>query len=228
MKKIITILLTTIIAVCAGAPQGSAQVFYSDPYEGYDEETFFDMDFEPNLEAPIVPDSERAAVRRFVAATVKSIEGRGPYAIDLMRDGEVMIVTIPTDHIFLPGDTLLAPNAARTFAPLIPLMDNPMRWKLVLAVHTDDTGTKAYQQALAEGRLDSIYELFMDLIAEGKLSEDQFIIPFAMGAEDPLTDNDTWRHRAQNRRVELFFVPGPALIEQAHKETEAQASKKKK
>lgn len=220
------IILVAAILLPRVPAEASPDVFYTDPYEGYNEETFLDMDFEPNLVTPPVPDAERPIVRRLVAEAVKSIEGRGPYAIDLMREGEVMIVTIPTDNIFLPNDTLLTASADRAFAPLFPLMQEWARWKIVLALHTDDTGNELYQDRLATARLHSVYDFFLDMIDEDKINGDICIIPFPIGADDPLVENDTWRHRAENRRLEIFFVPGASMIEQAHKEVEAGNKKK--
>ncbi len=37
---------------------------YTDPYKGYSEETFMDMDFEPNLATPVVGAKEKPAIRK--------------------------------------------------------------------------------------------------------------------------------------------------------------------
>lgn len=220
--------LLSALMLATAAPWGAADdtIYYTDPYEGFNEETFMDMDFEPNLATPPVPDREKEAVRRSMAAVAKSLHG--PFSVDLMRDGEVIVVTIPTDNIFLPNDTLLNESAERIMRPLFNLMDDPMRFKIVAAVHTDDTGNTLYHERLSTARLYSVYDLFLDMIDEGVINPDTVIIPYAMGADDPVADNDTWRNRALNRRLEIFFIPGPALIKQAHEETEAAGDKKKK
>lgn len=192
----------------------SAQVFYSDPYEGYAEESFMDMDFEPNLATPPVPDTEKTAVREFMGALAHTV--KGPFSVDLMRDGEVMVVSIPTDRLFLPNDTILADGAERAFSPLLRLMKEPARYKIVLAMHTDDTGNDLYRERLSTQRLYSVYDMLLDDIDNGDINGDIVIIPFAMGADYPITDNDTWRHRAENRRLEIYFIPGPELIKMAH------------
>ena len=224
-RKSFIILITTLFI--ATGINAVAEVFYTDPYEGFNVETFMDMDFEPNLATPLVPDKEKAAVRRYMSAVAKGL--RGQFSVDLMRDGEVIVVTIPTDNLFLPNDTLLNESAEQIIKPLFSLMTDPMKYKIVAAVHTDDTGNALYHERLSTARLYSIYDLFLDMIDTGNISPDIVLIPYAMGADDPVEENDTWRHRAANRRLELFFIPGPSLIEQAHKETlEADNPKTKK
>lgn len=223
-KKTLPLIVTSLLTL-AGT-RAAAEVFYTDPYEGFNEETFMDMDFEPNLATPLVPDREKAAVKRHMALVAKTL--KGPFTVDLMRDGEVMVVTIPTDNLFLPNDTLLNESAERLMKPIFGLMTDPMKYKVVAAVHTDDTGNALYHERLSTARLYSVYDLFLDMIDNGAISPDIVFIPYAMGADDPIVDNDTWRHRAANRRLEIFFVPGPALIEQAHKETSDQSSTNQK
>lgn len=226
MKHLLPLLITLSTLLVTVYGRAGAEVVYTNPYEGFNEETFMDMDFEPNLATPVVPDKEKAAVRRMMSATASAL--KGPFTVELMRDDEVMVVSIPTDNIFLPNDTLLTDAAERLMQPLFGLMKDPMKYKVVMAMHTDDTGNALYQERLSTARLYSVYDLFLDMIDSGDINPDIVIIPYAMGGDDPVTDNDTWRHRAINRRLELYFIPGPSLIEDAHRQTAAPASGAKK
>lgn len=226
MRHLLPLLITLSTLLVTVYGRAGAEVVYTNPYEGFNEETFMDMDFEPNLATPVVPDKEKAAVRRIMSATASAL--KGPFTVELMRDDEVMVVSIPTDNIFLPNDTLLTDAAERLMQPLFGLMKDPMKYKVVMAMHTDDTGNALYQERLSTARLYSVYDLFLDMIDSGDINPDIVIIPYAMGGDDPVTDNDTWRHRAINRRFELYFIPGPSLIEDAHRQTAAPASGAKK
>ncbi|MDE6588660.1 MAG: hypothetical protein K2K40_10035 [Paramuribaculum sp.] len=226
MRHLLPLLITLSTLLVTVYGRAGAEVVYTNPYEGFNEETFMDMDFEPNLATPVVPDKEKAAVRRMMSATASAL--KGPFTVELMRDDEVMVVSIPTDNIFLPNDTLLTDAAERLMQPLFGLMKDPMKYKVVMAMHTDDTGNALYQERLSTARLYSVYDLFLDMIDSGDINPDIVIIPYAMGGDDPVTDNDTWRHRAINRRLELYFIPGPSLIEDAHRQTAAPASGAKK
>lgn len=195
--------------------QGAFAQSYVDPFKGYSEETFMDMDFEPNLATPVVGKKEKSAVVRAVARDAASLNRN--YTVDLMRDNEVFVVTIPTDKLFAPNDTLLLPAASRLLDGLIAPMRNPLKYKIVLAVHTDNTGSETYRQSLSTTRLNSVYDWFMNRIDAGTISDRLIIIPFSMGSLMPLEMNDSRAHRAANRRLEVYFVPGPALIDEAHR-----------
>ncbi|MCC8070729.1 MAG: OmpA family protein [Bacteroidales bacterium] len=190
---------------------------YKNPYQGYSEEVFMDMEFEPNLATPVVPAKEKKAIVDYMARVAENMSRHKDLTVDLMREGEVMVVTVASDLLFLPNDTLLTPAAPGLLKPVLALMTDPMMYKIVLAMHTDDTGSEYYQELLSTSRLNSVYELVLKAIDEGSISEELIVIPFALGSDEPLVPNDTRRHRAENRRLEAYFIPGPKMIEQAHK-----------
>ncbi len=187
---------------------------YTDPYKGYSEETFMDMDFEPNLATPVVGAKEKPAIRKTILKVANSLKGK--FTVDLMREDEVFVVSIPAEDLFLPNDTLLNSGASRILSGLTAILADPMAYKIVLAMHTDDTGSETYREYLSTARLNSVYDWFMNEIDSGRLNERQLIIPFAMGGLMPVQPNDTRSHRNENRRLEIYFIPGPSLIKAAH------------
>ena len=187
---------------------------YTDPYKGYSEETFMDMDFEPNLATPVVGAKEKPAIRKNILKVANSLKGK--FTVDLMREDEVFVVSIPAEDLFLPNDTLLNSGASRILSGLTAILADPMAYKIVLAMHTDDTGSETYREYLSTARLNSVYDWFMNEIDSGRLNERQLIIPFAMGGLMPVQPNDTRSHRNENRRLEVYFIPGPSLINAAH------------
>lgn len=195
-----------------------ARVVYTDPYDGYSEETFMDMDLEPNIATPVVPDDEKATVAAFVEQLAQKMNNKA-YVTELMREGEVMVMTFQSDKLFMPNDTLLTDDADKLLKPLFKLMKTPDLFKVVITVHTDDTGSDYYREQLSTSRLYSIYEYLLTEADDGKFDADIIIIPFALGSNDPVEDNDTRRGRAANRRVEFYFVPGPGIIKAAHEGT---------
>lgn len=214
LHKVIIVLLGFVS--CSVALQAQE---YSDPYAGYLEEVFMDMDYEPNLATPVVPKNDKQAVKAYVRKVATDLMRH--YIIDLMRSDEVFVVSIPTDDLFLPNDTLLSPYAAKRLEPLHKFISkqDPNMYKIVYGVHTDDTGSTQYQEDLSHARSNSVYDWLMDQIDNGSISEDQIIIPYAFGSDDPLQPNDTMKHRAENRRLDVIFVPGPKMIEMAHNGT---------
>lgn len=197
----------SIAYVSAQQPEGN------DPYAGYVEETFLDMDFDPNLATPAVPDRSKAAVCRYVRKVAEGLVNT--YTVDLMRDGEVMVISVPTDDLFLPNDTLLAPGSEKVLSRLEPLFADAMMYKIVLSMNVDNTGSEVYRERKSLARLNSVYEWMLGLIDSGRASEDLIIVPFSMDDGDPMTDNNTRSSRKENRRVEFYFIPGPKMISQA-------------
>ncbi|MDE7410658.1 MAG: OmpA family protein [Paramuribaculum sp.] len=184
------------------------------PYPDYHEEVFMDMDFEQNLFTPEVPAELQNTISDYMVKTANSIKIPNT-SVDIMRESDVIAVTIPSDELFLPNDTLLDRNADKYLSKLIPLMKDPYMYKVLVSVHSDDTGSNEYLSTLTDLRQNSIYEWLLNQIDNGKLSEDLVIIPFAMGNSEYLMDNDTRENRRENRRVEFYFIPGPKLMEMA-------------
>lgn len=184
---------------------------FRDPYADYDETAALDMEIEENLATPVIQQAEKAPIVKYMTALAHQLKQR--YKVETMRAGEVIVVTIPSDELFMPNDTLLSPDAPSLLRPLLPLFRDPDLFKLVYAVHTDNTGSPSYIENLASARNQSIYAWLMDV---AKVNPDLFIINYDMGDSRPLTDNNTRDHRALNRRIEFFLVPGPKLITLAH------------
>lgn len=220
-NKILSLTALLVAVMMAWPADADAQFFkkkddrYTDPYKGFAEEAYMDMDFLPNISTPEVHEKAKGGVKKAVRNLAEQLKNRA--TVDLVRNDEVVLVTFPTDDLFLPNDTMLTTEGASRLAPLLPHMANPMMYKIVLAVHTDDTGSDYYRDELSTARLNSIYDWFMLAVDSGQLQENLIIIPFAMSNSMPLADNNTRAHRAQNRRLEVYFIPGPQLIDTAYK-----------
>lgn len=208
MTRLIITLIITLIASALYAKGG-----WSDPYKGYDETLFMDMDIEQNILTPSVPDKEHSAVSRHMKRLGNELAKRG-YTVDMMRDDEVVLVTIPSDDLFLPNDTLLSPSAPAKMTPVTDLLRTPDMYKVVYAVHTDNTGSQFYNMELSHRRNNSIYDWLLS-----KVNEDVIIIPYEMGDTDPIEENNSRSGRAANRRLEIYLIPGPRMITDAHKGT---------
>lgn len=215
MNRTIIIAICILIGSIFSVPFTVAQ--QHEAYSNYDEATFMDMDFEPNIASPAVPRENHLLITRYVKKIANSIKSQ--YTVDLMREGEVMVITIPTDDLFLPNDTLLYTTSGPLLAGLEKVLSDPYMWKLVIAIHTDDTGSEYYREFLSRNRLNSVYDWLMDRIDSVNLPEDLIVIPFSMASSVPVLPNDTRKNRSKNRRLELYFIPGPEMIEKASRHT---------
>jgi len=73
---------------------------------------------------------------------------------------------------------------------------------IVVAGHTDSTGSNAYNQQLSERRAESVARY---LLSKGVI--EARIESVGFGEDHPIADNSTDAGRALNRRVELSLLP---------------------
>lgn len=88
---------------------------------------------------------------------------------------------------------------------LVTLAKNLQKYKLLrlkIVGHTDNVGSEEYNQKLSEERAKSVSDLFFNA---GYLPQNVEII--GRGMSQPVVDNDTEEHRAENRRVAIIIVP---------------------
>jgi outer membrane protein OmpA-like peptidoglycan-associated protein len=127
-----------------------------------------------------------------------------------MRHGEVVVVTVQTDDLFQPNDTTLTRNATNILSRFKRFLSTDNKFKLILAVHSDDTGSEEYLSDLTENRINAI----LDYYERENCSIDN-IVGFPKGASEPLYDNNSRSNRAANRRLEVYIVPDTPLIEES-------------
>ncbi len=171
----------------------------------------FEMTMDENLATPKVPTKQSADIKAFMREIASSLQKKG-YHVEEMRQGEVVIVIVPTDEMFAPNDSTLYPKVGDRLTPLLGFINAPQRFKVVMTVHTDDTGSESHQMELSEGRVAALYDWF-DRYAKSTAA----LVGYPMGGTEPLKPNNSRLGRAANRRVEFFLIPGQELINLAKK-----------
>ncbi len=199
MRFLVVILISL---ACALGMSGKSE----DPYKDYDEAVFMDLDLDSNLMLPAVDKKAHPGVTSYVNRVATDL-AKQKYIVDLLRDDEVILITIPSDELFLPNDTLLSPTAPSRLAPIIKLLNPGDMFKVVYGVHTDNTGSEFYNMELAHKRNGSIYDYLLDTV-----NDDQIVIPYEYGDTAPIESNNTREGRKANRRVEFYLIPGPKMI----------------
>lgn len=200
------LILISAISISAAKP-------YKDPYAEYDEFEHMDpnIGLDDNILVPTVGDGERKDVRKYMKGIYEDLKKRN-YNVSTLREGEVVMITIPCSKLFLPNDTLLwAGQANKLLDPLKPLFSDSDLFKIVFSVNSDNTGSESYNNNLSDLRQDSLYDWFVK-----NSDDDLIVVPYSMGAGDPVATNDTRDGRELNRRVEIYLVPGPKIIDLAH------------
>lgn len=211
MKRLYRIIALAVVAVAALAIASVSADNLPDPYEEYDKIEHWDLDIDDNIDLPAIPDDLKPAVRKYMKKLREDLLKRN-YNVEFERNEEVLVVTIPTDELFLPNDTLLWSRSSRLLDPLKPLFSDPDNFKIVVSVNTDNTGSEAYNMRLSEDREKSINDWF-----ESNSDPDLVYIVYGLGDTDPIEPNDTRSGRAANRRIEIYLIPGPKIIDLAAK-----------
>jgi len=209
-RVLVGLLLVALSAVSAelrAAPDAISSV--SAPADDADE---LSLSFDDNIATPRVPQKAKARVRDHVAELAEVLAGHG-YATAVLRDGEVLRLTIPCDLLFSPNSAVLKDTAAAALTPLKKYSRQDSPYKMVVAVHADDTGDSVYCDRLTADRASAIDSFFYLLLG----SEETGVIPYGLGQDDFIGPNHSIEARAKNRRVEIYLVPRASLFQKQKK-----------
>lgn len=130
--------------------------------------------------------------------------------IELMRNGEVVIISIPTMNLFAPDESTLTKSGEMILSRYIRFFEKPNFYRIVLAMNSDNTGTEEYINRLSNSRVSNVYNWFSTRVPNNK-----YIFPFGVGSQYPLKKNDSMENREYNRRLEIYLVPGDVMISEA-------------
>jgi outer membrane protein OmpA-like peptidoglycan-associated protein len=124
------------------------------------------------------------------------------YAFDVpmkpIEKGETVVLKI----IFFETDKYkLKPESKAELTKLVEFLNNNPTLKIEIGGHTDNVGSKDYNQQLSENRAKSVYTYLIDAgIKAERLSFKGY------NFSEPIASNDTEEGRAQNRRTEFKII----------------------
>lgn len=136
----------------------------------------------------------------------------GECKVEAFRNKEVLLVTIPAHLLFEPNATSLRTGAQDYLAPIKRYLKDPDMFRVMLVMHTDNTGSEQYRDRLTMERVNAVFDWFEDSGVNTR-----YLFSYALGDEMPLKPNDSMENRRQNRRLEIYLVPGKKMVEQAQK-----------
>ena len=167
-----------------------------------------ELSLDETLMLPDVPDKQASYIKSYMRREAQALQKMG-YKVETTRNGEVVIATIPADELFAPNDTVLRPTAADRLKAFLPYFRTHGKFKVILAMHSDDTGSGNYLYGLTEKRILALYDYF-----DRHAAQTDMLQGYPMADSDPLknTPNTTADGRRTNRRLEIFIEPGPLLI----------------
>lgn len=133
-------------------------------------------------------------------------------SVEALRNKEVLLVTIPASKLFAPNSIELLPEAGELLSPFRRYLKDPDMYRVLLVMHTDNTGDDLYRTNITSYRADAVFDWFVNSGADTR-----YLFPYAVGDDMPLHNNTSFADRAANRRLEIYLVPGQKMIEQAKK-----------
>lgn len=136
----------------------------------------------------------------------------GECKVEAFKNKEVLLITIPAHLLFEPNETHLREGAQEYLAPIKRYLKDPDMFRVMLVMHTDNTGSETYRDRLTVDRVDAVFDWFEDSGANT-----QYLFSYALGDDMPLKPNDSMENRRLNRRLEIYLVPGKKMVEQAQK-----------
>ena len=171
----------------------------------------YELSLDDNLETPEISNDKQADRVQDYQYDVAVKLKKQNFDVELMRDNEVIVITIPAGQLFAPNDTVLSNLGKTLLKPMLQYLVNPGFYKMLLVMHSDNTGSDIYTLELTRTRVNAVFDWFED---NGPVD---FVVPYALGATDPINDNNSMDNRKRNRRLEIYLVPGDVMLNQAKK-----------
>lgn len=176
-----------------------------------------DMDFIEMLNS-VETGSSSSLIQKFQAKEGKNRLLNGKYnpsgecRVESFRNKEVLLITIPAHLLFDPNETELKTGASEYLQPIKRYLKDPDMFRVMLVMHTDNTGSDSYRDKITVERVNSVFDWF-----EESGANTNYLFSYALGDEMPLKPNDSMENRRMNRRLEIYLVPGTKMVEQAKK-----------
>ena len=181
------------------------------PLNAKDDYDIYELSLDENLLLPEIKNEKHAdKIQEFQYDMAVAFK-KSNYDVEIMRDDEVIVITIPASQLFDANDTVLNRVGEERLKPFLRMIKNPGFYKLLLVMHSDNTGSEAYTLNLTRQRVNAIFDWFDE---NGSVD---YVVPYALGDTDPIVDNNSVENRKRNRRLEIYLVPEKTMLQQAKK-----------
>ncbi len=172
----------------------------------------FELNLEDNINTPAVPPKNHASVKEHTNRLKSALDHSG-FKAAYLRDGEALMITLPCDQLFRANSTTLSDEGLKLLQKLRLPGEAEGKYKILIAVHSDNTGANDYSDEITAARANAIDDVLSPLFS----SSDIVTVPYGLGQDEPLVSNDSLKNRAKNRRVEIYIVPTSALFSRSGK-----------
>ena len=178
-----------------------------------DDYDIYDLSLDENLVLPEIKNEKQADKIQDFQLDMAVAFKKSNYDVEIMRDDEVIVITIPASQLFDANDTVLNQVGEERLKPFLRMIKNPGFYKMLLVMHSDNTGSEVYTLNLTRQRVNAVFDWFDE---NGSVD---YVVPYALGDTDPIVDNNSVENRKRNRRLEIYLVPEKTMIQQAKKGT---------
>ena len=211
LRKMITSAALAAGLLISGSMSVSAKIGFGSKSKAQTEpeNDIFELSIAENVATPAIPKKSADAVLDKLKREAKRLKTAG-IAVELARGGEVLVATIGADKLFMPNSTELRQSAGNFLRPFTTLLTQPSMWKILVVMHSDDTGSEEYVNNLTETRAEAVCAWF-----EALSLDTSAMVPYGCGADEPLTANNSRLNRGANRRLELYLIPDKTMIDMA-------------
>jgi outer membrane protein OmpA-like peptidoglycan-associated protein len=202
MQRCLSHIITLVLVSCLMWPLS---------VEGKDDYDIYELSLDENLETPEIKNDKQADKIQDFQYDMAVAFKRSNYDVEIMRDDEVIVITILASQLFGANDTVLTSIGEEKLKPFLRMIKNPGFYKMLLVMHSDNTGSDAYTLNLSRQRVNAVFDWFDE---NGSVD---YVVPYALGNTEPIVDNNSVENRKRNRRLEIYLVPEKTMLQQAKK-----------
>lgn len=147
------------------------------------------------------------------AAELASIEGASVDTVTDANNLKSIKVTFESGILFATNSCTLNSASKSSLSDFAHKMSDMTDTDITIYGHTDNTGTREYNQKLSLERAQSVGNYLKGCgISSSRISEE------GLAYDSPVADNSTVEGRLQNRRVEIFITANEAMINSAEQQ----------
>ncbi|MDA0913474.1 MAG: OmpA family protein [Bacteroidetes bacterium] len=130
------------------------------------------------------------------------MRGTSDEANQLNRRIQFRVTSLSYQFEFALSSAEIRPIYRKELIELKEILSSVSNAKFLITGHTDDSGTKAFNDRLSEMRAKSVYDFLKDQGFDVKRCEYK-----GMGSSSPVVPNTTDANRNRNRRIEIAIIP---------------------
>lgn len=123
-------------------------------------------------------------------------------AVAVQREGNALALTFKSDFTFDVNSTSIRPGLYTELDRVAQVLSAYPQTTILVAGHTDSSGSESYNQQLSERRAQSVKNALVQRGVDASR-----IQAIGYGESSPIADNNTESGRQQNRRVEVRINP---------------------